>query len=186
MKTYPGFFEGVALALMMAFTGSALLVGLSWLSGGRVATGLTVTLLSLLYLLYLLRRAEEPIGRLTTLALWLVVTLGAGVLDLSLTLYLLTQAGFIWLVRSLYFHNGLFAALADLGLHVLALAAALWAWQQSGSIFLVLWSYFLVQALFSAIPHSLNTMRSDNDEANDQFAQSQRVAHAALRRLTTL
>ncbi len=100
-------------------------------------------------------RSGERVGRLTTIACWLVVAGGAWLFGLPLVGYVLLHIGLAWLVRSLYHYSGLLPALADFGLSVLGAAFAVWAAQRSGSAWLALWCFFLVQAFHALIPATL-------------------------------
>lgn len=183
----PSFFEGVVIALIAAVTGEILLTVMPWVVGQWLAVMLTVSLLSLGYLLYLLRRVPTKTGRASLLALWCVASLVAAVWEIRLPLYLLMQLGFIWLTRAVYFRNSLFGALADLGLHALAASAGVWAYVRSGSVFLALWSFFLVEALFPLLPGSASESSSnipDDGSVNSRFEQAHRTAMAALQRLS--
>ena len=89
-------------------------------------------------------------------------------------------------MRSLYYYSGLLPALADLGVSVLGAAFAAWAAQRSGSAWLVLWCFFLVQAFHVLIPASLTQRgRAAPDPADDAFARAHRAAEAAVRRLSS-
>lgn len=187
MKT-PGFWEGVIVALIAAVTGEILITVLPWLVGRWLAVMLVVSLLSLGYLLYLLKRSPGKTGRMSLLLLWCLASFGAAVLDVGIPLYLIMQLGFIWLTRSFYFRSSVFGALADLGLHALAFSAGVWAYARSGSVFLTLWTFFLVEALFPLLPGSntgsANTV-SDESGVNPRFEQAHRTALAALQRLSS-
>ncbi len=183
----PGFFEGVGVALAASIVGAVLFtVLLSLFAGGFLLRGL-IALMGLSYIIYLLKRSGERVGRITTLSLWLAAALGIWLLGLSLPLYLLAHLGLIWLVRSLYFHSGPIAAFADLGLLLFGLAAALWAWLHTGSLGISLWCFFLVQALFVFIPVSLRLGQSQERASateKDPFQQAYRTAEAAVARLS--
>jgi hypothetical protein len=80
----------------------------------------------------------------------------------------------------------------DAGLSGLALAAAVWAAISTGSLFLALWCFFLVQALFVAIPNRMSAPRNHGRRAqksasavDDDFERAYRNAEAAVRRLAT-
>ncbi len=94
-----------------------------------------------------------------------------------------------WLVRSLYFYSGVLPALMDLGLSALSITAAVWAISQSGSVFLATWCFFLVQALFVAIPPAVKrnanaagnaTPARNNVIENEPFERARRQAGRAL------
>ena len=88
-------------------------------------------------------------------------------------------------MRSLYYHSSVIPALMDLGLSGLGLAAGIWALVQSGSFFLGFWCFFLVQALFVAIPNSMQRNSKEPEwGSDDAFHRAHRTAEAALRRLS--
>ena len=183
----PGFLEGVSVALIAGIVGGMLFdVLLSVLSAGFVLR-LLIAGVGGAYLLYLLRRSDEKVGRITTLSVWLLTSAVIGLLDLSLPLYLLIHLGLLWLIRSLYFHTSLISALLDLGLVALGLAAAVWAVFETGTLFLGLWSFFLVQALFTAIPGNWKGSRRPQKagpHSPDPFLHARGVADEALRKLS--
>jgi hypothetical protein len=81
------------------------------------------------------------------------------------------------------------AALIDLGLSGLSLAAAIWAAHQSGSVFLTVWCFFLVQALFVHIPTHIGR-RGEPDhedlEGAHRFERAHHAAESALRKLSSI
>lgn len=187
MKT-PTFYEGVGLALAAAVTVSVVDTTLSPLFGEYRVGRLLIAALGLGYVIYLLYRSRERVGRITTLSAWLVTAVGGWLLIPGLTLYAVLHLAMLWLVRSLYHQPGVLASLADLGLNVLALMVGTWAWLHSGSLLLGVWSFFLVQALFVAIPGWFSKTGSvpTNHDDDERFQQASRAADAALRRLSTL
>ena len=105
-----------------------------------------------------------------------------------LPLYLLIHVGAVWLVRSLYFYSGVLPALMDLGLSTLSISATVWAITRSGSVFLATWCFFLVQALFVAIPQAVkSTSKKQRNTAveSETFENARRQADQALRQLFT-
>ena len=180
----PTFFQGVGIALIAALLGEVLFVALTQLLGSYTALQMVIAIASFSYTLYLLRSSGERLGRLVTLAAWLLVTVATAWFSPHLVVYLLMHTMMLWLVRALYFHSSLLTALADLGLNALAVAAALWATLQSGSLALALWCYFLVQALFVMIPTTLAATRTT--AAADPFEQARAAAQAALRKLSAV
>jgi hypothetical protein len=103
-----------------------------------------------------------------------------------LPLYLLIHVAAIWLVRSLYFYSGLLPALMDLGLSALSISATVWAITRWGSVLLATWCFFLVQALFVAIPPAIKNKQEPGANAaadNAHFERAKRQADAALRQL---
>ncbi len=179
----PTFLGGAAIAFVLAAAGAALFAATTpWLAASFAIRAIAIAAGGA-YVLYLLSRSEERTGRVATVTLWCVATALAAVFTSSLPLFLICQVASIWLIRSLYFHNSILAALADLGIGGLALAFAVWAAKSSGSVFLSIWCFFLVQALFVALPANIRA-KARCDEAPDQpFKRAERSATAAIRRL---
>jgi hypothetical protein len=179
----PSFLEGALVALIGAGAGTAVYAGLGWVLPGEAAVRLVAAGLGLAYLVYLLGRSPERTGRPTVLALWLGTALGLWVLAPPLPLYLAAHLGALWVVRCLFFHQGPLTALADLGLTLFGLIAAAGAFLHTGSLFLTLWTLFLVQALFVLLPE-----REAADGAappgDDRFECAHRAAEEAVRRLS--
>jgi hypothetical protein len=178
----PGFLEGALVALAASLIAGALFAGLSLVLPPVAALRWVVALTAFGYLIYLLDRSGAKIGRVSAVLAWVLAS--ALALPLPLPAFVLLQAGMAWLVRSLYFHGGLVAALADLGLALLGLAAGVWALTQSGSLFLAVWSLMLVQALFGLIPSDRGRGgAAEAQDPDDAFDRAHRGAEAALRRL---
>ena len=177
----PTFLGGAAIAFVFAAAGAAMFAALTpWLASHLAIRGIAIAL-GAAYTLYLLSRSEERAGRIATVAAWCVATTFCVVLVSALPLFLIFQVALIWLIRSLYFHGSIVAALADLGIGALALACAIWAAKSSGSVFLSIWCFFLVQALFVALPADI-TAKVQRDDGDDQpFKRAQRSATAAMR-----
>ena len=184
----PSFFHGVIVAALLGFFASAVLAALTPFVGLNAVVRLMIPALALAYLLYLFSRSNERAGRVTTLVLWSVLSLAAWWMSPPLILYFLIQVGAVWLVRSLYFYSGVLPALMDLGLNTLSIAATAWAISRTGSVFLATWCFFLVQALFVAIPSALRRKSDAGKEdhiINDDFERARKRADAALRQLIT-
>lgn len=180
MKT-PTLLRGVFAAVVLSLTAAAAFSALSHLANPRTALEATIALTAGAYLFWLVSKSETRIGRLTTIVGW---SIGAGVLwfgGASLALYLLAHVAMIWLIRALYFHASVLPALIDLGLSALAVGGALWALEQTSSVFLAVWSFYLVQSFFVVIPQTLVTAPSVPDPT---FQRAQRMAEAALRRIS--
>ena len=185
----PTFFKGVLVALVMSLVGSVLFTVLSPLFGGEVILRWLIAGMSLGYVVYLLKRSHEPVGRITVVLGWALLASIIGFLELSLPLYLMTHLLGVWLIRSLYYYAGILPALLDLGLSTLSLATGLWAFFHSGSLFLSIWSLFLVQALFVAIPSSIRSKATETEAqplSGERFEQAHRSAKSALRKLSSI
>lgn len=185
----PTFLEGVGVALVASIVGGGMLLlllplfpGALILEGIAAATGLG-------YLLYLLRRGRARVGKVTMVVLWAAVTFVTLAVDPPLVLHAVAQLGVVWLARALYLHDGVLAALLDLGLCVASLAAAAWAAEQSNSLALTLWCLMLVQAAFVAIPTPTSAAKRGAcapHADDDAFLRAHRAAESALRRLSTV
>lgn len=181
----PTFFHGVVVALAIAVAAGAVFSALVPLLGAGTALRLIIPVMGLAYLICLFRRNAESTGRITTVALWFVVSAVTWLVAPPIPVYVLIHAGMLWLVRSLYFYSSAFPALLDLGLGALSVSAAVWAMTRSGSLFLAVWCFFLVQAVFVVIPQRLGMPApGDADEIDDgAFERARRRADAALRQL---
>jgi len=184
----PSFPEGVLLALAAGVLSSVVYTTLPGIFGLEWTSRALITLLGLGYVLYLLHRSPERIGRIVTLAGWLLLTGTSWFLIMDPLSYLAVHLGLIWLIRSLYHQPGPLAALLDLALNLFAVVAGLWAFAHADSVFMGVWTFFLVQALFVGIPSLGNPgSRSDTTTGHqpDGFQQAYRGAEAALRRLSS-
>jgi len=181
----PTFLEGVAFALAASLAGSVLYTALGTLFPGIPVVRLLVASLGLAYVIYLLGRSPERVGRVTSAVAWLLVAGVTWFTHPPLPFYVILHLGTVWLIRSLYFYSSALSALADLGLNGLALAAAVTAITRTGSAFLGIWCFFLVQALFVVIPKSLNGMSGAvaRYTGEDRFQHAHRAAETAVRKL---
>lgn len=184
----PSFFHGVIVAAVLGFFASAIVATLTPFVGLAAVIRFVIPAMGLAYLLYLFCRSEERVGRVTTLSLWGVLAAVTWWIAPPLPLYLLIHVGAIWLVRSLYFYSGVMPALLDLGISTLSISATVWAISRSGSVFLATWCFFLVQALFVAIPPAIKSRRAKQGNTatgNETFEHAKRNADRALRQLFT-
>lgn len=182
----PTLLKGVFAALVLSLVGGSVFTAAKHLTDPTTALEVVIALVSAGYLVWLVSRSEARIGRVTTLAAWCVATAVLWIAAAPLPLYLLTHVAMIWLVRSLYFHSSVIPALLDLCLNVLSVGAALWAVEQTASVFVALWCFFLVQALFVAIPEMSSAPTGvDAHDPEPTFERARRAAEAALRRIST-
>ena len=103
-----------------------------------------------------------------SVAIWLI--------EPPLLHYALIHLTSLWLIRSLYFHASILSTLLDFGVIALGLAVALWALIHSGSLLLSLWCFFLVQAVFVAIPGRIRPAPTNQDCKQQQCEVS--ASHA--------
>ena len=178
----PTFLRGVLCAIVLAMTGAATFAALTPVFGSLPALRAVITLLAGIYVVYLLRSSRERTGRVVAPTVWLAAAAFIWWLGPSTAVFAASHVLAIWMIRSLYHHSGMLGALGDLGLSALALAAAIWA-AGSGSLFLTIWSFFLVQSLFVALIQTPGGSRSQPPE--DGFTYARQTAEAALKRLAT-
>lgn len=184
----PTFLEGVSVALAASLVGSMLFTAMQVVLPGVPALRLLVAGIGLAYMIYLLSRSPEHVGRITAVAAWAIIAAVLWFTHPPLMLYVCVHLGTLWIIRSLYFYSSALSALADLGLNGLGLAAALWAVTRTGSVFLGIWCFFLVQALFVLIPKSIQRKHDSGQvshERDDRFQHAYRVAEAAVRKLSS-
>ncbi|MCH9671561.1 MAG: hypothetical protein K0U93_08955 [Gammaproteobacteria bacterium] len=183
----PSFLEGLGVALGASIAAGAVVAALGMVMPLYVAWTFVTAGLGFGYIAYLLSRAPSRTGRLTVAVVWAAMTGMLFVFGEPLIVHIAAQLGAIWLVRSLYFHSGVLEALADLMLLGLGFAAGLWAMQQSGSGFLSVWAFFLVQSLFTNLPMVRKTPARESsspENSSEDFERAHRNAEAALKRLS--
>jgi hypothetical protein len=182
----PTFFEGVAVAFAISVIGSAGSLVSTPLLGRSITLYVLIAVAGFAYLIYLLTRSRERVGRVTTVVLWLAVTAVAWFTGMSFILFVVLQLGLLWLIRSLYFYASVLSALLDLGLMVLSVITAVWALAHTGSVFLTVWAFFLLQALFVAIPRQMNAGNKQTKPQEDTFQRAYRSAETAVRKLSAI
>lgn len=185
----PGFAEGVVVAMVATVAASFLHTGLSLTIERSSALHWTITVLSWGYLCYLLARSEQRVGRGLAPVTWLSAAALLWLVNPATPWFVLGHAGLLWLVRALRFCSGVVVALADLGIALLGLAAAAWAALETGSVFLSVWTLFLVQALFGSLPPwvgGLLEVRNKRACGADVFERAHQAAEAALRNLSSI
>jgi hypothetical protein len=184
----PNFFEGVAVALIIAVVSAAATFVAAQLFFSDTLLYLLIAVISFAYICYLLARSGEKTGRVSVIIVWFFLSLAGFLFLPSFIFFAVLQLGFIWLLRSLYFHNSVLAAIADLGLFMLALIVAAWSWFNTQSVFISVWSFFLTQALFVLIPSRTNSSSKTcvtGSSAGDRFETAYRAAENAVRKLAT-
>ena len=177
----PGFIEGALVALAAAICAAIAGAMLPPLIGTAGALRVLVAGLVGAYLCYLIGRSRETSGRVVIPLLFLAASVAGWALPQ--TAFVLMHVLLLSLVRSLYFHGGALAALADLGLSTLATAGAAWA-MGTESWTLAAWTFFLIQALFPWIP-CVTGPRQSEAPPDDRFEAARTMAQAALERLAT-
>ena len=182
----PTFIPGAVLAFVFALAGAVAFSALKFRFVSGTLVKLLITAFAGVYVLYLHAVSGEKTGRLTVPALWLACAIATWVFVPGLSLFLVSHLGIVWLIRALYFHSSVLPALLDLGLFALGALAAIATARHSHSMFLTIWSFFLVQALFVAIPSLIKTRRAERaNQPEQRFKRALRTAEDAVRRLHT-
>ncbi len=137
------------------------------------------------YLALLVPELEARIGRVVVMAGWLALTLAFAIFDPHPGVWLFGAVVLVWLVRCLYRYDGLTGAFADAALSAFAALTAVAIAAHTRSVFLSVWGFFLVQALFVLIPTRRHaTPTNATPDADDAFGRAYRTAEAALRRMS--
>jgi len=180
------FLRGVGIAFAIALAVSVLFSVLTSVGGSFAALRSLIPIAGFAYLLLLMARSPQRSGKVTAILVWAAAATCLWFFVPGIALYLLLHGLLIWAIRSLCWYSSLLPALLDLGLTLMSLAAAVWAGQHTGSLFLSVWSLFLVQTLFVFIPTTAPKKKRATTAASDPedaFARAERVAQTALRRL---
>ena len=181
-----GFFRSAVVALIISIAAVVLFYCTTILFSNGEAIRLTISAATFGYICYLLSSAEVSFGKLTIVATYLAGTAAMLLVWPDIVLFALFHVGFIWLVRTVYYHNNIFCALADLAFSTVSFIAAVGAVLQSNSVFLSFWSFFLAQALVMPVLHYLFRKRESDDHklpAEQGFYEAHRNAENALRKL---
>jgi hypothetical protein len=186
MKT-TGIINGIVFAILVSLTAGVANVLLTGLVTKITLFNLLLNATTLAYLIYLLTHSSARAGRVAAISVWAVASLVCWLLEVPLIDQVYIQVGIIWLVRSLYFHASIFAAMLDFGVISVGLAASAWAMVNTGSLAIAVWSFYLTQSLFCSIPDFARTESSDVNapqSGSASFQSAHRVALDAVRKLT--
>ncbi len=178
------FWPAVALALAISAAGWVLHAVCASMVGSALSLRMVVLAAAMLQVLALLATHPARSGRIVAAAAWLLLSGLLVLVDPNLTIWLVAQTGFIWLLRSLQRYDSLVPAAADALLCGFALAAAVATAMHTRSLFLSLWCYFLVQALAAFLPRRLGAKPTAAAVDPNDFEAAFRTAEAALRRLS--
>jgi hypothetical protein len=180
--------EGTVVAAVASIPGAAIFGALTLTVAAGPLLRVIIAGLSLSYVIYLLNRSSEHVGKITVVTAWIALASMVWWLAPSMPLYLILHVIVIWVIRSLYFHSGILASVADLAVSALALATGASCGVYTGSVFVGIWCFFLTQALFVFIPSWLGQL--DSGAANhsvrpDRFEIAHRAAEGALRKFSS-
>jgi len=186
MKTAT-FFEGIFVALIISFISSALLFTLSSLFPANIIIRGLISGISFAYILYLLSRSNERLGRIIVVSVLLISMTTMWFAWPPITFFIFGHMIIIWLVRSLYFYSSLASSLSDLTLNGFSILLAFVVAGHTDSLFLTLWCFFLMQALFVLIPKTIPKPKSEHSISvgnEEDFQQSYRAAQVAIQQLS--
>lgn len=176
------FWPGALVALALSAAGALGHDAVRALTGTDHGREWVCLVLVATYLWWLLGRHRARAGRVVSGVTWLCAAALLVLWAPPLWIWILVQTGLIWLLRCLYAHDSVHAALLDAGLNGLAVAAAALTAAHTSSLFLSLWAFFVVQALYVLIPGSAGRFAHAAD--HEPFDLAERAATAALRRLS--
>lgn len=181
----PSLWREIGIAVVLSLVGAVGFHALVVFVGASSALRLTVLGLGAAYALALLAAVPARVGKLVVAIAGAGLGAGLIALDPPLPAWVLAQTAGFWLLRCCYLHGGPSAALKDAALSTFAIAAAWYGATHSRSLFLAMWAYFLVQALWTFIPAAATAPVAMRDDGGaSRFDQAERTAEAALRRLT--
>ena len=183
MKKPVSFLEGVFIALVMSVFAALAYNALVWVFGTLLSAKLVVCSLSLIYILYILKRAPRSFVRLGLLA-WGVVTFILMIAYVSFITLLISQLVLIWLARSYAHYPSLLPAMMDVALLGLGYALCVAVFWQTAWISLAVWTFFLTQALFCFIPNKARKGIAHSERDGEQFTRAYRNAEVAIRALS--
>ncbi len=186
----PTMLAGIAFAFVVAVFAAPAWWGLSLALPAAIAFRLVVLGGYLAYCVYLLKTAKTRVGALSLGASNLVVGLGLAFLPISTTAVVGALAILLSVNRSLLFQRSLIATAMDGVTSVAGLAFAGYLFNQTGSMPIALWSFFLAQSVFVVIPPRFpkesGLSSSTETEGVDPFVHGQRQAEAALERIVQI
>ena len=180
----PSFWRSVLLALAISVVGAVLHSVLAGVFGRALSLRLVVLVVALIYVLSLLYQSPLRSGRVVAVIAWLALS---GLLlgfNPALSVWLILQTGFVWLLRGLQGYDSLISAGIDALLCAFALSAAVATAMHSQSLWLTLWTYFLVQALHVFVPRRMAAADPVRPVPANDFDSAFRNAEMALRRLS--
>lgn len=145
---------------------------------------ISIAISGFIYLVYLLCQLPKNVGKISAVAFYAFASLSLLFLTLPSTLYAFSIIGCLWLTRCFFFHRTFIAIAGDASLTLLGSTVAYWTIIETSSLFLGLWSYFLIQALLPFLPQKVERLSPVNTVANDsKFESAYRNAEAAISRL---
>ncbi|MEM7466373.1 MAG: hypothetical protein AAF387_05750 [Pseudomonadota bacterium] len=176
----PSFIEGAVLALILSALGSLSYSLLSFFFVSTSAGLMIAGVVCALYVFYLLRRSTRKSGKLVSAVATLAILLVAMLVPVSIIALAAALLFLIWLLRSCYFRTGAFDSAGDLALIIGGAGLAIFTAMYTSSLFLSLWSFFLVQAFHVFLP-AITRSHTKNNRHDDPFERAHANAESALR-----
>ncbi len=178
--------HGILAACLLSAFSVPLMLGLQGFGGSSTVF---IVVLGTGYLAYLLAVSPSRRGRFVLGLGSAAILIGACVVSPAAVVTGTLAVGLIWLVRSVLFYAGILPALWDGVLCALSVVCAFGTAVSTNSLWLTVWVFFLLQALFIYIPqrfarsqHGPSGQRgqAESSSQGDAFARAHRVAEAAL------
>lgn len=188
MKT-PTFLRETVAALVLSVLGAVIFNALQPFLGSGISARVLLVILSLSYLLFFLVENRIHTGKFVTSACWMAVTSLLVIFNPPIGIWIPILLGLHWSIRGFYRYHSLTDVFADFLLCGFALAAAFISASHTHSVFLSLWVFLLVQALYVFLPTHLSKRPTTSNAAThdiDRFETAHRNATAALQRLSHL
>lgn len=162
---------------------------ISLVGSGLLALGFStflIPLLAALYLLWLLISHRQHREISLVFVGWAILAAAIYGLGLGLMTSIFSCVLLAWIVRSVMRYRRLHCIAADAVLSVAAIGIALSVAGYSHSVFLSIWSYFLVQALVFLMPEQKSGKRSNHDNSSmERFEKARASAQAALQQINS-
>ena len=147
-----GFAEGAGVAFALSLMATLIYRGCAVLLGTSVSLATLFVLLLSLYALYLLKRSNRSAGKPTAVIAFISFALLLNSFSLPLAIVAGVLMPAVWVLRCFFYRQGVIDSVLDLGLSAAALIAAIAAATATQSIFITVWTFFIVQALHVSIP----------------------------------
>lgn len=174
------FVEGAAFALGAAALGAGIYWAIQTLFSAGTSSYLVLALLASCYALYLVKRSKRNTGKLLSGTAFLACTALAFLFPLSLMVFIGILLLPVWILRSFYHRRRVLDSVMDLGLLAIGVFGAVVAAVATHSVFVTLWTFFIVQALHVFIP-AFGVREKLKETPVDHFNSAFADAETALR-----
>ena len=176
----PSFVEGVFVALTLSALGSiAYFIG-SVILGAIVGVTPIVAMVAGAYALYLVKRSTVRSGKLIAASVVVVLTGAFVLVPVSLFLLIGTIIFGLWMLRACMFRSGVLDTVGDFLLIGTSVAASALTMLHTQSLFISLWTFFIIQALHIYLPVSIESEEKGTGHER-KFDHAFKKAERALR-----